>query len=161
MYRLLLISLTTVVVVVAANATTTAQNTERDNLKGIGPLDLIIEDLQSDLERGQLTVAMLQTVVEDRLDEHGILLSKTADPYIYLNVNSFALNEDLYAYSIDLQVNTSVTIADTGQVTIATIWSTAALGRVSAARLPTILNDVLNQVDKLANDYVAVNPIQP
>jgi hypothetical protein len=32
---------------------------------------------------------------------------------------------------------------------------------VSAARLPTILNDVLNQVDKLANDYVAVNPIQP
>ena len=88
-------------------------------------------------------------------------LSKTADPYIYLNVTSFTINEDLYAYSIDLQVNTSVTIAETNQVAIATIWSIAALGRVSTARLPTILNDVLNQVDKLANDYVAVNPIQP
>ena len=161
MHRQLLITLTTIAILVAANPTTTAQNSERDNLKGIGALDLIIEDLQPELERGQLTRAMLQTVVEDRLDKHGISLSKTADPYIYLNVTSFTINEDLYAYSIDLQVNTSVTIAETNQVAIATIWSIAALGRVSTARLPTILNDVLNQVDKLANDYVAVNPIQP
>ena len=161
MHRQLLVTLTTIVILVAANPTTAAQNSKRDNLKGIGPLDLIIEDLQPDLERGQLTRAMLQTVVEDRLDEHGMSLSKTADPYIYLNVNSFAINEDLYAYSIDLQVNTSVTIAETGQVTVATIWSVAALGRVSSARLPTIINDVINQVDKLANDYVAVNLIQP
>ena len=161
MHQQLLITLTTIVILVAANPTTTAQNSERDNLKGIGPLDLIIEDLQPELERGQLTRAMLQTVVEDRLDKHGISLSKTADPYIYLNVTSFTINEELYAYSIDLQVNTSVTIAETNQVAIATIWSIAALGRVSTARLPTILNDVLNQVDKLANDYVAVNPIQP
>jgi hypothetical protein len=161
MHRRLLVVLTTIVTLVAADPTTTAQNSKRDNLKGIGALDLIIEDLQPELERGQLTRAMLQTVVEDRLDKHGISLSKTADPYIYLNVTSFTINEDLYAYSIDLQVNTSVTIAETNQVAIATIWSIAALGRVSTARLPTILNDVLNQVDKLANDYVAVNPIQP
>ncbi len=161
MHRQLLVTLTTIVILVAANPTTTAQNSKRENLKGIGPLDLIIEDLQPDLERGQLTRAMLQTVVEDRLHQSGISLSKTADPYIYLNVNSFAINEDLYAYSIDLQVNASVTLAETGQVTVATIWSVAALGRVSSARLPTIINDVINQVDKLANDYVAVNLIQP
>lgn len=161
MYRQLLIALTTIVILVGNNPTTTAQKSERDNLKGIGPLDLIIEDPKPDLERGQLTRAMLQAVVEDRLHQSGISLSKTADPYIYLNVNSFPINEDLYAYSIDLQVNTSVTLAETGQVTVATIWSVAALGRVSATRLPTIINDVINQVDKLANDYVAVNPIQP
>jgi|TARA_B100002003_G_scaffold123846_1_gene114325 hypothetical protein len=161
MHRQLLVTLTTIVILVAANPTTTAQNSKRENLKGIGPLDLIIEDLQPDLERGQLTRAMLQTVVEDRLHQSGISLSKTADPYIYLNVNSFPINEDLYAYSIDLQVNASVTLAETGQVTVATIWSVAALGRVSSARLPTIINDVINQVDKLANDYVAVNLIQP
>ena len=161
MHRQLLIALTMIVILLAANGTTTAQNSQRDNLKDIGPLDLIIDGLQPDLARYQLTRSMLQTVVEDSLDEHGMSLSKTADPYIYLNVNSFAINEDLYAYSIDLQVNTSVTIVETGQVAIATIWSIAALGRVSAARLPTILSDVLNQVYKLANDYVAVNPIQP
>ena len=161
MHRQLLVTLTPIVILVAANPTTTAQNSKRENLKGIGPLDLIIEDLQPDLERGQLTRAMLQTVVEDRLHQSGISLSKTADPYIYLNVNSFPINEDLYAYSIDLQVNASVTLAETGQVTVATIWSVAALGRVSSARLPTIINDVINQVDKLANDYVAVNLIQP
>jgi hypothetical protein len=161
MYRQLLIALTTIVILLAANGTTTAQNSQRDNLKGIGPLDLIINGLQPDLERGQLTRAMLQTVVEDRLYQSGISLNKTADPYIVLRVNSFAINEDLYAYSIDLQVNTSVMLVETGQVTIATIWSIAALGRVSATRLPTIINDVINQVDKLADDYVAVNPIQP
>jgi len=161
MHRQLLITLTTIVILVFANTTATAQNSERDNLKGIGPLDLIIEDLQPDLERGQLTRAMLQTVVEDRLHQSDIALSKTADPYIYLNVNSFAINKDLYAYSIDLHVNASVMLAETGQVTVATIWSVAALGRVSSTRLPTIINDVINQVDKLANDYVAVNPIQP
>ena len=75
MHRQLLITLTTIAILVAANPTTTTQNSERDNLKGIGPLDLIIEDLQPELERGQLTRAMLQTVVEDRLDEHGMSLS--------------------------------------------------------------------------------------
>ncbi len=161
MHRQLLIAFTTIVILVGNNPTTTAQSSQRDNLKGIGPLDLIIEDVRPDLERGQLTRAMLQAVVEDRLHQSGISLSKTADPYIVLHVNSFAINEDFYAYSIDLQVNTSVTLVETGQVTVATIWSIAALGRVSATRLPTIINDVINQVDKLADDYVAVNPIQP
>ena len=98
MHRQLLVTLTTIVILVAANPTTAAQNSKRDNLKGIGPLDLIIEDLQPDLERGQLTRAMLQTVVEDRLHQSDIALSKTADPYIYLNVNSFAINNLIFKF---------------------------------------------------------------
>ena len=66
---------------------------ERETLKGLGPIRVVVEELGSDAERDGLTQRMLQTAVELRLRQNGIPLEEdVALPYLYVNVS--ALEDD-------------------------------------------------------------------
>ena len=73
---------------------------ERETLKGLGPIRVVVEELGSDAERDGLTQRMLQTAVELRLRQNGIPLEEdVALPYLYVNVSALE-DDELYAFAV-------------------------------------------------------------
>jgi len=63
--------------------------TDRETLRGVKAMSVVIEDLQPAVERDGLTVVQLQTDVELRLRQSGILVENGArSVYLYVVVNA-------------------------------------------------------------------------
>ncbi len=155
--RLLHLVLVTIVVTSLAVPATAQQ---RDNLTGIGPIRVVIEDLRPDIEVEGLTRTMLQTAVELRLRRNGVPLADSVSLFLYVRVNAGRRQgSGMFAYSTDVQLNTPVEIIATGRTAnTATIWSHSEVGTVGADKVRQIRDSLLDYVDRFSNDYLAVNP---
>ena len=144
---------------VAVAVTHPAAAQDRDNLTGIGPVHVRVENVLPNAERAGLTTTMLQTATESRLRGNGVPLSDESPSFLYLNVNTYRAQETgPYSFEITLEFRTPVQVVSTGRFVFnATIWQIGAVGSVGAGDMGQIQDGALDFVDRFSNDYLAVN----
>jgi ribosomal protein S8 len=139
---------------------------ERDTLKGLQGVYVLVENLKPEVEKYGLTRQQLQTDVELRLRQNGIrVLSKQEQfstpgmPYLYVNVNTMPDINGLVPLGILLELKQNVFLArDTTKLCIASTWNGSTTGSVGSKKIETIRDSVKDSVDIFINDYLAANP---
>jgi len=148
--------------------TDTLKERQRNTLKGLQGVYVIVESLKPEVEKYGLTEQQLQTDVELRLRQNGIKvlsqqewLSTPGRPWLYVNVNVVIHDEPplVVAYNILLKLKQDVLLErDTTKRCDASTWYTGSIGCASLGKIGTIREHVKNYVDKFINDYLAANP---
>jgi hypothetical protein len=126
---------------------------------------VLIEDIDSDVEKHGLTKNLIQKEVESRLrhaDIHLLTREEAYDtpgkPYLYLSPTTHNTGIDLYSYSVRLEFNQDVSLIREPSVrTSATTWIANVVGIVGARNLPAVAEAVDSLTDKFIHDYVAAN----
>ena len=145
---------------------------QRDTLRGLPGLDVVVEGLTTEAEKDGLRGSDIQTEVELQLRLAGIrVLPKDAMPYVYVNVNTVKGSDGLYAYALRVEVKQSVRLGlgptwsadrpaseDGDQIAHAVTWAVGSVGRIGAAKLREVRDQVKDDVNKLINDWLTVNP---
>ena len=153
------ISVIGVVGVLGVAAPVAAQrDIERENLTDIREINVRVEELADDAEDAGLTRDLLETTVEQRLRDEGIMLGNSplaAD--LYINVATYLGTTGLYAYCVQVSVQQLVTIEGNQLRTLADTWDLAHVGTVGAGNLSEVQQVVSQIVDLFVEDYLEVN----
>lgn len=155
-----------IVAVVLGSMSVPGQAADRDTLKNIRAIDVLIETLPPEVESDGLTTAQLQADVESRLRESGIQISKDASEAFYVNVNAHrttapgaTVPEDRYMYNVEVNVNQPVVVLRTNALELGTTWSRATVGMTLLPRLvDSVRGDVRDILDMFIDDFQSVNP---
>jgi len=140
----------------------------RESLKALPGVFIVVDDLESTVEKAGLTKADIQSQVEQELRLAGIpILSReqwvTTPGGPYLHVNAFVLssNESVWPFFIEVSSMQRV-ILERSSVNIffAPTWSVATVGSVGSNKLGQIKDIVKDYVDQFAKAYRTVNPQQ-
>jgi hypothetical protein len=140
---------------------------QRDTLRGLRGVHVLVEKLEADVEQHGLTSAALQADTEVQLRRAGIevlaeeqRLQTPGTPYLYVNVNvSLGDETPLAAVSVDVALKQTVVLArDPVLVCLAPTWRTGTTGRVGCARLADLRGAVRDLVAEFVADYRAANP---
>ena len=145
---------------------------ERESLRGLPGVFVLITGLDTEVESGGLTAAQLKADVEVRLRQAGIrvftleelkgLPSKPALQVEVLVARSEALSaqldETIYVFSIKAAVKqTATTLNAPNKVAYVTTWGTNNNGLASRANLKIVRDGVGVFVGRFINDFLAVN----
>ena len=152
-------SLLLIVTVVGVDAPARSQDdVERENLTDIREVNVIVEELAADAEAAGLTHDLLETAIEQRLQQRGVPRGNSrlaAD--LYVNVATFQGAAGLYAYCAEVSMQQLVTIEGNQLRTLADTWDLASLGTVGAGNLSQVQEVILQIVDVFSDDYLEVN----
>ena len=132
-----------------------------DILKGLGVIGVVVEKVNTEVERLGLTQQALQTDVELLLRKYGIEVAKNpADNYLYINVNVSPSDSGLVAFNISVEFCDIVIPIRNPSITIhnAIVWDTGGTGSVGKKKIGSIREDVEDYVKVFINDYLAANP---
>ena len=137
----------------------------RATLRGIEGVRVVIEGLESEVERAGLTTQQLQTDVELRLRLAGIRVLTDEEsrrtpgqPLLYVNVNVLLQSDGLAAYSIEVALRQRAALETDGSPATVETWGAASIGIVGRARLDSIRNPLRDGVDEFINAYLSVRP---
>ena len=138
-----------------------ARANDRDTLKNLRAVDVLIEGLPPEVERDGLTTEELRADVESRLRQSGLQVTTDASEAIYVNLNAHrtTMPDDRYIYNVEVDVNQPVAVLRTNALTLAATWSRATVGITPVSRFPqSAKDDVHDLIDRLLADYMSVNP---
>ena len=142
-------------------------NFQRDTLRGLPGVWVVVEQLPSALERTGLTQGHVHQEAEDKLRKAGVKILTQEEcwqtpgmPWLYLTIALFKANETTYAVTIAATLNQEVTLTRNPQIkTFGVTWDAGVqVGAVDTESLPTIRQKVGGLVDKFVADYQAMNP---
>jgi hypothetical protein len=133
---------------------------DRETLKGLKAIAVVVEDLKPEAERDGITQSQLQTDVELRLRQLGVLVDTESLEYLYVHVRAIkTTGVSGYAYSALAEVRQPVMVARTGQGVFAATWSQELLATTPLTRASqSVREDVRDLVDSFINAYLSVNP---
>jgi hypothetical protein len=140
----------------------------RQTLRGLQGVKVLIEDLGADIERLGLIKSELQTDVEAKLRKAGIkvltqeeCLKTPGEPYLYLNINinTGKLGDEKYSYSIDIGVIQNVLLQrDPRMKSYSVTWSTGGVGTIEKECVGRLEESVDGLVKIFVNAFFSVNP---
>jgi hypothetical protein len=142
---------------------------DRETLRGLGGIQVVIEHLKPNAERAGLTRKQVQTDVELRLRKAGIRvlteqerLATPGMPYLYININSSqgqAPLADVVAFSVSIALQQNALLVRNTAITAmgASTWSRQFLVGVHRESVRQIRDYVGDLVDAFINDYLSVN----
>lgn len=151
--------------VMASPAAAGDNENTRQSLKGLRGLSVLVEALETEVERNGLNKASIQTDVELKLRQAGIAVLTEAgshaapgEPFLYVNVSTSG--GPLYAYSIEVEFRQTVRLDRDPSIKIfgATTWSVGGGGAVGQHSLRDIRDGIEDYVDGFINAYLSVNP---
>jgi len=136
---------------------------ERNTLKGMTGVQVLVEELSPEAENAGLTTGQLHADVERQLQQSGIAVvaPATLAPDLYVNVNVIRVSAlPLYAYDIHVGVNQTATVLLNGVVTVgAETWSTSIIGVVGTDHFATAVRQQLRgRIDAFITAFRLVNP---
>ncbi len=141
---------------------------QRESLRGIKGIRVVIEHISPDAGRDGLIREQLETDVEWRLRRSGIagiILRPEEEtfstPYLHVYVNAYKPRDsELYAYNVGVEFRQGVLLPrDLTIKTYAATWKSTEIGTVAGRKLSNGIKDsVADQIDKFINDYLTVNP---
>jgi Putative peptidoglycan binding domain len=140
---------------------------DRATLRGLPGIEVVIEQLTSEVEQAGLTVQQLRTDVELRLRQAGIpLLSKEerfrvpGAPYLYVRVTAMLHSPSLrlFAYPSGVALNQRVYLEHDTSRLFAPTWYVETIGTVGATNIHYLRALTRDQVDQFINAYLSVNP---
>jgi hypothetical protein len=135
------------------------------SLQGLQGMEVIVEELGSEIEQAGLHRTAIQTDVELKLRLAGITvlsreerLSQPGTPYLYINPTVVLGGEAVY-YGISCELHQRVTLARNESIsTSASTWFIGMTGGIRISGLQTIRDRIKDEVDTFINDYLSVNP---
>ena len=140
----------------------------RQTLRGLQGVKVLIEDLGSDIERLGLIKNQLQMDLEAKLRKAGIKVltqeecyKTPGEPYLYLNinVNTGKLGDEKYSYSIDIGVIQNVLLQrDPRMKSYSVTWSTGGVGTIEKEFVGRLQESVDELVKIFVNAFFSVNP---
>ena len=135
---------------------------EKQSLKGIASLFVLIEDISDEVQRDGLSQTQLQTDIELRLRKAGIrVVNKDqgiGGPFLYLNITAVKQEVGLYAVGIQLTFNQEVVLVRDKTVRlVATTWRLGGVNIVGSQKVSQTRNIVGDVVDAFINDYLGAN----
>ena len=157
------------VLVVPFPSTALALNSEvnRETLRGLKGVKVLIEELSSDIEKAGLARNQIQEIAETKLRKAGIRVltqeecyKTPGEPYLYININlnPGKAGEEKYAYSIDIGVIQNVALErDPKQKTYAVTWSTGGVGSIGREFLSRLQESVEDLVSIFIGAFLSVN----
>lgn len=146
-----------------------------ESLEGLKGVEVIVEELKSELEDFNLTATQIQKEVEVKLQNAGIqVLSKEENekvqplrkPYLYLKVNSFKLpwRRSSFAFCIDIALNQQVKLRGNPEIkkTIfySPTWYKSEVGGATGKDMAEIMEGVKALTDKFITVYQSANSKQ-
>jgi hypothetical protein len=133
-----------------------------ESLRGLKAMRVLVENIKTDVVSAALSQNQLKTDTELQLRKAGIRVESTPGlPFLYIRVTAQkrnVLREELYAFSIMVEVHQMVTLArDLSILTWGVTWSSGSIGTVGISQLSSIRDLVAEHVEKFISDYLAVN----
>ena len=141
---------------------------ERDALRHLTAIRVVVEDVGGDGQRHGVTEAFLKTTVELRLRQNDVPLDDAVTPFLYVGAFLIELastdgrptNECVWHVG-DLEVRTTVILDDGSKAYTATIWDVSGtfgfLTDCSDAK-DKIRSKLQDQLDEFINDWLATHP---
>ena len=132
---------------------------QRETLRGINAIDVVVEDLIEASSGTGVTVENIKTDVEVKLRSAGILIIRDSFKHLYVNVNIMKISESQYAYTTDIEFRQFAQLINRNnkKTSIVTTWETGGMGIVGSARTRGIREAVGDYVDIFINDFLTVN----
>lgn len=163
--RLVLPVCTIVGLLVASAGTSRAddKNYDRDTLRGITSVPVLIEQLDPDAISHGLTSDQLQTDVELRLRKAGLPVPNTlgSGSRLYVDVSLMKTGEldGLYVVYCEVSFHQAAFVVSNNVYTMVPTWSSSDIGFATGDRLaPSVRSRIADLVDKFLNAYLSVNP---
>ncbi len=143
-----------------------------DSLEGLKGVEVIVEELKSELEDFNLTATQIQKEVEAKLQNAGIqILSKEDNekiqplrkPYLYIKVNSYKLprRRSSFAFSIDIALNQQVKFRGNPElkktIFYSPTWYKNEVGGVTGKDIGEIIEAVKMLTEKFIDAYQTAN----
>lgn len=141
---------------------------ERESLRGLAGVAVVIEKLDPDARADGLSEEAIRTAVELILRSSGIRVFTFQEiaetfslplSFLYMNVGTLKV-KSMYALNVNLWFNQQVSLVHRPQRTmLATTWHAAGVGIVGKDNLSKIIPvNIEPRVKEFANDFLAVNP---
>ena len=139
---------------------------QRDTLRGLPGVWVVVEKLTPELEQAGLTQGQVHQDAEDQLRHAGIKVLTQEEcwqtpgmPWLYLTIALLKASDTTYAVTIAATLNQEIMLTRNPQIkTFGVTWDTGVhVGAVGAESLPTVRESVGSLVKKFTADYQAVN----
>jgi hypothetical protein len=137
---------------------------EREPLRGLEGVCVVIEDIPGDVEQMSFVKRQLKTEVGLRLRRARIqalteeAIDRPGSSYLYVNVNAIGTDVGLYAYASRVALKQKVFLCREPFIEVfATTWEIGGVGTVGINKLKDIVQSVCGHIDKFIHDYLAVN----
>ena len=136
---------------------------------GLTGVYVLVEHVADEAQRDGLDTLQVRTDVEVKLRQAGIRvlskeewLSTAGLPYLYVDISTTKNPLGVYAFSVRVELNQSVTLvrpASQQRLLLAATWSTpGAIGTVGSKKLTALRDEVRDLTDQFINAYLAANP---
>jgi len=140
-------------------------STGRGTLRGLPGVEVLVEDVPSELRQSELTTATVREAVERRLRAGGITVyanqaanPSTAKAYVYVQLTALELPGALRAASIQVHLRQTVrsTVTESNIVDAMT-WDTHTIAAVMPGEGAHLRDLVLEMVGRFVDDWRAVH----
>ena len=139
-----------------------AQDTpdERETLKGLKGVRVVVEDLKPEVEQAGLTKASIQTDVELKLRLAGIpILTDSDAPFLLVDPQILRGSSGIWSFCIKVELGQKVFLSRAPAIgLLASTWSVGSFGHVSEDTVRTLRDPIKDKVDQFINAYSSVNP---
>ena len=144
-----------------------AEVSERESLRGLSGVEVLVEPFSLELEQGGLQAVTLQNDIRQRLQKAGVKvftererLAAQAGALLVVRLDAVHDRIGRYFYTIDLLVKQRVRLGghDAPELSAATWMKSGGIGIVADDNVKHVEDQVRRKVDELIKDYQAVNP---
>jgi hypothetical protein len=142
-----------------------------ESLQGLHGIYVVVEDIQPELEKLEITHNQIKTDAGIKLQQAGIKIlteeengNPTGAPFLYINVNSFfpPENPTVFAVHISTQLRQQVRLARDPIIVVTGItWNVGATGFGGVQNIEGIRRCIDAQLDEFIKDYLGANPKLP
>jgi hypothetical protein len=151
---------------VAASNCLAEADFQRETLRRLPGVWVVVEQLPAELEQTGLTQDQVQTDAEDRLRKAGITILTQEEcwqtlgmPWLYITVALLKASPATYAATVGAVLNQEIVLTRNPQIkAFGSTWDAGVhLGAIGAESLATVRDSVGSLVDKFVADYQAAN----
>ena len=173
-----LLVLLPLVLVLSVSAFAQPNLNERESLRGVRGISVLVDEIKPELQRRGLTRQRIQTDVETSLrkagihvfDPYDVVLTTprpTVRPNVYISISSHSRSRypGLYAISVEVEFLQEAVLArpfkgqsGPGNTPGVTTWRSGFVALMDESDFPELLQHINDDVNKFINDYLAVNP---
>jgi hypothetical protein len=153
--------------------------TERESLRGVRGISVVVDEIKPELARGALTRERIQSDVETKLRKAGIHVygpydvvlttpKPTTRPFLYVNLSSVSSRRypGLHAVSITVDFHQNAVLArpfdeqssPRQSSSTVTTWHSDVVAFIQLSDLSRLREQIAALIDKFVSDYLAVNP---
>jgi hypothetical protein len=156
----------TLFIILAMVAVWSASAQSATVLRNVGPIAVVIQDMDPDAVREDFTVDLIRTDIEVELRKAGIrvvdraqLDDSSGKPYLFLVINTLKGTLNTYTYSMELRFHQNASLTRNPDVTLSvSTWNRSVIGSERGNRLPLLRDKIKEMLMPFINEYLAANP---